>query len=96
MNEIFISWILFVSIWAFAAMGYDKRQAKRKARRVPEKNLWFLAFVGGAIGSYVGMLIFNHKTRRTTFRIGFLLLAVVYILLILYLLGIDILKITSR
>lgn len=89
MNEIIISWIIFISIWSFAAMGYDKKQAKRKGRRVPEKNLWLLAVVGGGIGAYLGMIVFNHKTRRTAFRIGFLLLAAIYIGVIIYTLGFD-------
>lgn len=88
MESIAMSWIIFMSIWAFIAMGYDKRQAKRKGRRVPEKNLWLLAFIGGGIGAYVGMQMFRHKTRHTSFRIGFLLLAMIYGVGILYLLGV--------
>ncbi len=88
MESIAMSWIIFMSIWAFAAMGYDKRQAKRKGRRVPEKNLWLLALIGGGIGAYVGMQMFRHKTRHTSFRIGFLLLAMIYGVGILYLLGV--------
>lgn len=70
-----ISFILSMSIWAFVAMGYDKRQAKRRGRRVAERNLWLLALLGGGIGAYVGMLVFRHKTLHTSFRIGFFLLA---------------------
>lgn len=88
MQSVAMSWIIFMSIWAFAAMGYDKRQAKRKGRRVPEKTLWLLAFIGGGIGAYVGMQMFRHKTRHTSFRIGFLLLAMIYGVGILYLLGV--------
>ena len=87
-ESVAMSWIIFMSIWAFAAMGYDKRQAKRKGRRVPEKNLWLLAFIGGGIGAYIGMQMFRHKTRHTSFRIGFLLLAMVYGIGTLYLLGV--------
>ena len=82
-------WIAFMSVWAFAAMGYDKRQAKKKGQRVPEKNLWFLAFLGGGIGAYFGMQMFRHKTRHTSFRIGFLMLAILTGVLILYLLGVT-------
>ena len=78
-----------MSIWAFIAMGYDKRQAKQKGQRIPEKNLWFLAILGGGIGSYLGMQIFRHKTRHTSFRIGFLMLAIIFGIVILYLLGVS-------
>ena len=52
-----------MSVWAFTAMGYDKRQAKKKGQRIPEKNLWFLAILGGGIGAYFGMQMFRHKTQ---------------------------------
>ncbi len=74
-----------MSLWAFLAMGYDKRQAKRKGARVPEKNLWLLACIGGGIGAYLGMQIFRHKTRRTAFRVGFLMLGLIYVTVIFYL-----------
>ncbi|MBB4824221.1 uncharacterized membrane protein YsdA (DUF1294 family) [Sporosarcina luteola] len=89
MYELVIWWILFCSAWSCILMGYDKRQAKRKKRRVPEKTLWLFAIMGGGIGSYLGMQVFRHKTRHTSFRIGFLLLALIDIAIILYLLGLD-------
>ncbi|AOV09133.1 hypothetical protein BI350_06670 [Sporosarcina ureilytica] len=82
-------WIGVMSLWAFSAMGYDKRQSKKKEKRIPEKNLWLLACIGGGIGAYLGMQIFRHKTRHTSFRVGFLMLALAYGALILYLLGIG-------
>lgn len=75
LNQWVVSWMLFMTIWAFGTMGYDKRQAKRKGRRVAERNLWLLALLGGGIGAYAGMLLFRHKTLHTSFRIGFFLLA---------------------
>jgi len=68
-------------------MGFDKSQAKKKASRIPEKNLWLLALIGGGIGAYFGMQVFRHKTRHTSFRIGFLLLALIDGVAIFYLLG---------
>ncbi|QTD41458.1 DUF1294 domain-containing protein [Sporosarcina sp. Te-1] len=89
MSELVIGWILFCSIWSVMLMGYDKRQAKRKKRRIPEKTLWLFAIVGGGIGSYIGMQMFRHKTRHTSFRVGFLLLALLDIAILLYMFGID-------
>lgn len=82
-----IIWILVMSLWAFFAMGVDKQQAKKHGQRVPERNLWLLAIIGGGIGAYCGMQVFRHKTRHTSFRIGFLLLAIAYGIGLLYLLG---------
>lgn len=80
-------YIAVLSIWAFIAMGFDKKQAQKRNRRVPEKNLWLLALLGGGIGAYAGMQFFRHKTRKTTFRIGFLLLAAADIVILLSLAG---------
>lgn len=81
-------YMAILSIWAFASMGYDKNQAKKRRQRVPERNLWLLAILGGGVGSYLGMQVFRHKTRKTGFRIGFLLLAMADIMLILAALGV--------
>ena len=89
MQTVALIWIAIMSVWAFVAMGYDKRQSKRKGQRVPEKNLWFLATLGGGIGAYFGMQLFRHKTRHTSFRIGFLMLAIIYGVLILYFFGVT-------
>lgn len=89
-QTVVLIWMGIMSVWAFAMMGHDKGQAKRKGQRVPERNLWTLAFLGGGIGAYLGMQIFRHKTRHTSFRIGFLFLALVYGVVILYLLGVRI------
>ncbi|MFS0574898.1 DUF1294 domain-containing protein [Sporosarcina sp. 179-K 3D1 HS] len=87
MQLILLLWIFLLSLWAFFAMRMDKRQAKRRGQRVPERNLWLLAILGGGIGAYFGMQVFRHKTRHTNFRIGFLLLAIAYAGIILYLFG---------
>ncbi|HJF33390.1 MAG TPA: DUF1294 domain-containing protein [Sporosarcina psychrophila] len=89
MQTTILGWIAIMSIWAFIAMGYDKRQAKRKGRRIPEKDLWTLALLGGGIGAYFGMQVFRHKTRHTSFRVGFLILAMAYGIGVLFLLGVS-------
>lgn len=68
-------YFVLLSVVAFAMMKIDKTQAQRRGQRIPEKNLWTAAIVGGGIGAYAGMMMFRHKTRHTSFRVGFLLLA---------------------
>jgi uncharacterized membrane protein YsdA (DUF1294 family) len=52
----------------FALFGWDKRQARRGGRRVPEARLHALALAGGFAGAWLGMLAFRHKTRKLAFR----------------------------
>ena len=65
-------YLLCINLAAFAAMGWDKRCAKRPGRRrVPEKRLFLLSLLGGALGGTMGMFLFRHKTRHWYFRWGF-------------------------
>ena len=74
---VILGYFTVLSILAFAMMAIDKKQAKRRGRRIPEKNLWSAAIFGGGIGAYFGMMMYRHKTKHTNFRVGFLMLAVI-------------------
>ena len=81
--EITISTLLTIiggmSFLLFAMMGIDKSLAKRGAWRVPEKTLFLLALLGGALGGIIGMYFFRHKTRHTSFKAGLPMLLIVNI-----------------
>jgi uncharacterized membrane protein YsdA (DUF1294 family) len=62
----------------FALFGWDKHQARRGGRRVPEARLHALALAGGFAGAWLGMLAFRHKTRKPAFRAVPLCAAVVH------------------
>jgi uncharacterized membrane protein YsdA (DUF1294 family) len=75
-----------VSVVAFAAYGYDKLQAKRPGRRVPERWLHALAAAGGFAGCWVGMFVFRHKVRKRLFKailvlstVGWALIALLWV-----------------
>lgn len=57
-------------------MGRDKYLARRNRWRIPEKWFFTLAFLGGALGAFLGMRVFRHKTKHKTFVIGIPLLLV--------------------
>ncbi len=56
-----------LNIVSFLAYGFDKAKAKRKWRRIPEKNLLLTAFVA-PFGALAGMQIFRHKIRKDKFK----------------------------
>lgn len=65
---------LWCAAWSavlFILMGADKRRARRNARRIPERRLFAVAAIGGAVGGWLGMRAFRHKTRHWYFRAGF-------------------------
>ena len=59
-----------MNLAAFCAMGIDKRRARRRQWRIPEKTLFALVLLGGGIGGTMGMYVFRHKTKHWYFRIG--------------------------
>jgi uncharacterized membrane protein YsdA (DUF1294 family) len=76
-------YIIFMSILGFILMGIDKRRAINKAWRISEKTLLMIAFLGGGIGSFLGMYAFRHKTRHRAFIILLPLTAVLDITIML-------------
>lgn len=80
-------YLLLMNIAGFVMMGLDKRFSKIQGkRRIPEKTLLSTAFIGGALGSYLGMKLFHHKTLHNKFRYGIPAIIAVHILLALFLL----------
>ncbi|WP_297986534.1 DUF1294 domain-containing protein [uncultured Chryseobacterium sp.] len=75
----------FISIIAFLFFGADKFQAKNSRRRISEFTLLLLTFLGGSLGSALGMLIFNHKTSKKSFLFKIFLVIVVQAAIILFL-----------
>ena len=70
MDQILMLWCLGLSVLGFFLMGYDKLQAKRGRRRVPEKSLFSVALLGGAAGAVLGIYLFHHKTQHWYFKWG--------------------------
>lgn len=60
MLPIWIYYLIGINIWAFFIMGYDKRMAKKKGRRIPERQLFTYAFIGGSVGAFIGMYMESY------------------------------------
>jgi len=65
---------LALNLIAFVLIGYDKNLAENNKRRISEKTLLSFVFIGGTIGSGIGMLIFRHKTVKTSYLLKFWLI----------------------
>lgn len=70
MTQMIIIYMILINIVTFWMFGHDKRQARNRGWRVPEKTLFLLAAAGGSIGTIIGMRTFRHKTRHWTFCLG--------------------------
>ena len=81
--KIFGFYLLIINIVMFCMMGWDKRQARREGRRIPEKRLFLFTALGGSIGGILGMYTFRHKTRHWYFKWGFPAILVLQLVLAL-------------
>jgi uncharacterized membrane protein YsdA (DUF1294 family)/cold shock CspA family protein len=78
--------------WAFALLSavtyllyaLDKRAAQNKNQRTPEKVLHWLSVLGGWPGALIAQQQFRHKTRKTSFRVGFYFTVILNIAAVLY------------
>ncbi len=77
-------YIVVISVAAFLMMGIDKNKAKAGQRRISERTLFTIAWVGGSLGMYIGMNVFRHKTKHKSFAIGLPMIILVQIGLIVY------------
>ena len=84
--SIFLLYVIIINIVGFCAMGIDKHKAKKGSWRIPEKRLFFIAIIGGSIGSIIGMRIFRHKTKHWDFVWGMPAILILQILAVFYLL----------
>ena len=64
-------WLAATGSALFLLFGWDKWQAKRAGRRVPEWLLAALGAVGGWPGGLVGIWVFRHKTAKAAFRLKY-------------------------
>lgn len=67
---ILIAYIILINLTGFVMMGTDKHRARHQQRRIPEKQLFACALLGGSIGSLVGMMVWHHKTKHLKFTLG--------------------------
>ena len=69
---IYAIYIGALSIITFITYGIDKLKAKYGRYRISEKTLLTLSLLGGAIGGYIAMNIFRHKTAKEHWYFSFL------------------------
>ena len=65
-----IYYLILINLVGILSMYLDKYFAKNNMYRISEKNLFFIAIIGGSIGSIIGMYKFRHKTKHKQFTIG--------------------------
>ena len=78
--KIIYIYIVLINLLSFLLFGIDKYLAIKKKRRISEKTLILMMYIGGIVGSLLGMLFFHHKTKKDKFKI----LVPIFILINIY------------
>ena len=81
---IFFGYYLLINIIMYAAMAMDKNFAIKEKRRVPEKNFYLLAVLGGGVGGFLGMFRKRHKTRHMDFILIYAVTTVLHAVVIYF------------
>ena len=73
----YVAWyLLFINVISVILCVLDKIKARLDAWRVPEKTLFIVSALGGAVGMYITMQLVRHKTKHKRFMIGLPLIIV--------------------
>ena len=72
---------IIINIISFILFGLDKFLAIKHKNRISEHTLILISFLGGSIGSLLGMKLFRHKTKKPKFYILIPLFIIINILL---------------
>ena len=81
--EIFLVYIILISLISALACIIDKMSAINGGWRIRERTLLLLCFLGGSAMMYIVMRIICHKTRHNKFMLGIPLIILLQIAIIL-------------
>ena len=59
-----LGYFVLLSLITFIVYGIDKTKAKKGKWRVKEARLLILSLIGGAMGGFIAMKKFRHKTTK--------------------------------
>ena len=79
-----LGYLLAVNLAGLLLCGVDKRRAKRKRWRIPERSFFLTALLGGGPGVWAGMYLFRHKTKHWYFVWGMPAIIVCQVLLLIF------------
>lgn len=73
----FIGYLILINVISAIVCAVDKRKAIKGKRRISEKCLFILCFLGGGPFMYVTMRAIRHKTLHKRFMIGIPLIVLI-------------------
>jgi uncharacterized membrane protein YsdA (DUF1294 family) len=62
-----LAWLLVINVVTAVVYAWDKTQARRGNRRIPERRLFLLNLAGGFGGAWLVFFGMRHKTLHRSF-----------------------------
>ncbi|WP_313384271.1 DUF1294 domain-containing protein [Chishuiella sp.] len=75
-------YLFIINFISFILFGIDKYLAKNKKNRIPENTLFLFSLLGGSLGSILSMIIFHHKTKKTSFKLKMFFVLLIQLLIV--------------
>ena len=77
-------YLIIINFVTFIVFVLDKICAIKKKWRYKEVSLLGLCLFGGAIGGFLAMHLFHHKTKKKLFVIGVPLIIVIHLVIVMW------------
>ena len=84
---IIFGYYALINIVLYVTMVIDKKRAQKDGWRIPEKNMFIMAVLGGGLGGLCAMVFKRHKNRHMDFILVFTMTAILHMLAAFLLIG---------
>ncbi len=84
---VILGYYILINLIMYIAMSIDKKRAIKDGWRVPEKNLYLLAVLGGGVGGLAAMILKHHKNRHLDFVMVYTITAILHFMVAFLLIG---------
>lgn len=80
-HKVLCIYFILINIITFIVFAVDKIKAENGKYRIREVILFLLSIIGGALGGFLSMDLFNHKTSKPAFLVGIPLIIIMHLIL---------------
>ena len=84
---IIFGYYILINLVLYITMVIDKKRAIKDGWRIPEKNMFIMAVLGGGLGGLAAMVFKRHKNRHMDFILVFTMTAILHMLVAFLLIG---------
>ena len=84
---IILGYYVLINIVLYVTMVIDKKKAIKDQWRIPEKNMFIMAVLGGGLGGLCAMVFKRHKNRHLDFIMVFTMTSILHMIAAFLLIG---------